>query len=127
MADATFYHGEPETIDYTPAAGDIALNQVVVLATVAANATGAGLTCGIAQHAITNATKGSLSFGGKWNVIAGSNVANYQPVYWDDTNNKVVNSSTNNSFFGCIVDRQSASGDVTNATVTAKHIGMTAP
>lgn len=119
MADAVFRSGVPKAIDYTPAAGDVALGQVVVLATVAANNTGLGLTLGIAQHAISNSTLGSLAIGGEWNVTAAGNYANYAKVYWDDTNNKVTSTSTNNSLFGFITNRQSASGDVTNATVTA--------
>lgn len=118
MADATFRSGAPKEIDHTPASGDVALGQVVVLSAVAANNTGLGLTCGIAQRAISNGVLGALAVGGEWNVTAGSNVANYQVVYWDDTNNKVVNTSTNNSLFGMVTNRQSASGDVTNATVT---------
>ena len=118
MADAVLRSGNPETIDYTPAA-DIAVGQVVVLATVAANNTGLGFTLGIAQRAIANGVLGALAYGGKWNVTAAGNYANWAKVYWDDTNNKVTTTSTNNSLFGFITDRHSASGDVTNTTVEA--------
>lgn len=122
MAEATLRSGSPLVIDYTPAAGDIAMGQVVVLATVVANNTGLGLTCGVAQRAITNSTKGALGVSdAEYNCVAGSNVANYQAVFWDDTNNKVSNTSTNNSLFGYVTDRQSAAGDVTNAVVTCMH------
>lgn len=122
MADTVMRSGSPQVIDYTPSSGDVAQGQVIVLSTVQANNTGLGLTCGIADRAISNNVKGALSVGdGQYNCTAGSNVANYQVVYWDDTNNKVVNTSTNNSLFGYVVDRQSASGDVTNSTVTCMH------
>lgn len=116
MADAVLRSGVCETIDYTPAA-DIATGQVVVLATVAANNTGLGMTLGIAQRPIANGVLGALAYGGRWNVTAAGNYTNYAKVYWDDTNNKVTTTSTNNSLFGFIVDRNSASGDVTNTTV----------
>lgn len=122
MAEATIRSGSPEVVDYTPTGGDVAMGQVVVLATVVANNTGLGLTCGVAQRAISNNAKGALAIGaGEYNCVAGSNVANWQPVFWDDTNNKVVNTSTNNSLFGYVSDRQSAAGDVTNAVVTCLH------
>ncbi len=116
---ATLRSGNPEVIDYTPGA-DVAIGDVVVLSTVAANNTGLGLCVGIAQRPISNGVLGALAIrGGEWNCTAGSNVANYQVVYWDDTNNKLVNTSTNNSLFGYVTNRQSTSGDVTNAVVTA--------
>lgn len=116
MADAVFRSGEPTTIKYTPAA-DIAVGQVVPLITVAANNTGLGMTLGIATQAIANGVLGALSFGGVWDVTTSANVANYATVYWDDATKKVTNTSTNNSLFGYVTDRNSASGDVTNTTV----------
>ena len=117
MADAVFRSGEPTTVKHTPSGGDVALGQVVPLVTVAANNTGLGLTLGIAAVAIANGVLGALSFGGVWDVVAGANLANWAPVYWDDSANKVTNTSTNNSFFGYVTDRNSASGDVTNSTI----------
>jgi phage-related tail protein len=119
MAQAVLRSGNPETIDYTPAA-DVAMGDVVVLSTVVANNTGLGLALGIAQRAVANAALGALAIrGGEWNCTSLHNVANYQTVFWDDTANKLSNTSTNNSLFGYVTNRQSASGDVTNAVVTA--------
>lgn len=117
---ATLRSGNPQTINYTPSGGNVTEGDVVVLATVSANNTGQGMTLGIAQHAITNSTLGALAYGGCWNVTAGGNLANWAKVYWDDTNNKVTGTSTNNSLFGYVVDRQSASGDTTNTTITCQ-------
>lgn len=119
MTQAILRSGSPVVIDYTPGA-DVALGDVVVLSTVVANNTGLGLTVGIAQRAIANGVLGALAvLGAEWNCTSLHNVANYQVVYWDDTANKLSNTSTNNSLFGFVTNRQSASGDVTNATVTA--------
>lgn len=118
MAEATLSYGAPETIDHT-AAADVSIGQVVPLVTVVANNTGLGLCCGIAQNAISNGVLGALAVGGVWEVTAAGNYANYTKVYWDDTNNKVTSTSTNNSAFGYIVDRGGASVNTQNATVKA--------
>lgn len=113
MAEATFRNGEPRYIDYTPAAGNVSAGQVVLLG----NTT--GLTCGIAHRDITNSTLGALAAGGGiYDVVMLTNLAAYTKVYWDDTNNKVVSTSTNNAQFGYLVE----GGTGANTTVKALHV-----
>jgi hypothetical protein len=112
MAEATFRNGDPVYVDYTPAAGNVAAGQVVLLG----NTT--GLTCGIAHRDITNATLGALAaFGGIYDVTMLTNLAAYTKVYWDDTNNKVVSTSTNNAQFGYLIE----GGTGANTVVKALH------
>lgn len=113
MAEATLRHGEPLFIDYTPASGNISAGQVVLLGNLT------GLTCGIAHLDITNNTAGSLAAGGGiYDVTMIGNYTQGTKVYWDDSNNKVTTTSTNNSPFGSIA---SAGGTGANTTVEALH------
>jgi hypothetical protein len=114
--EATFRHGDPTYQDYTPAAGNIAAGQVVLLG----NLTGIGL--GVAHLDITNNTLGALAVGGGiYDVTMLTNIANYATVYWDDTNNKVVTTSTNNATFGVLL----TGGTGANTVVEALHAPMT--
>ncbi len=111
--EATFRHGDPTFMDYTPAAGNIAGGQVVLLGNTA------GLTCGIAHLPITNAVLGAIAVGGGiYDVVMLTNIAPYTKVYWDDTNNKVVSTSTNNATFGFLL----AGNTGANATVECLHV-----
>jgi len=113
MADTTYKHGNPLMIDYTPAAGNIAEGQVVLLG----NTT--GLTCGIAHRPIVNSTLGAVAAGGGvYDVVNLNNSANYATVWWDDTNNKVTSVSTNNALFGYITN---GGGGGANSTAKARH------
>lgn len=113
MPETTFRHGDPVYVDHTPAAGNVAAGQVVLLG----NTT--GLTCGIAHRDITNNTLGALAAGGGiYDVVNLNNAANYVKVYWDDTNNKVTTTSTNNALFGFIV---TDGGGGNNSTARALH------
>jgi hypothetical protein len=99
MAEAVFRHGDPVMIDYTPASGNVAAGQVILLG----NTT--GLTCGVVHRDIENSRLGALaSGGGVYEVTNLNNAANYAKVWWDDTNNKVTTVSTNNALFGFVVD-----------------------
>lgn len=116
MPDTVLRHGNPTFADYTPAAGNIAAGQVVLLGNLT------GLTCGIAHQDITNNTLGSLAVtGGIYDVVMLTNIAAYSTVYWDDTNNKVVSTSTNNATFGVLLQ----GGTGANTTVQALHMPMT--
>src|SRR6185503_16618865 len=98
MADTTFKHGNPVTIDHTPAAGDVALGQVVVIGTVTSNTGGAAAIACIASRPISNNVLGSLDAGGGvYECLNLNNAANGSKVYWDDTNNKATTASTNNA------------------------------
>lgn len=114
MSDTTFRKGNPTYIDYTPAAGDVAAGQVVLIG----NTT--GLTCGVAHLPITNNTLGALAVGqGIYDVVNLNNAANGAKVYWDDANNKVTTTSTNNALFGFVV---ADGGGGANSTCRALHI-----
>jgi hypothetical protein len=106
MADSTFRHGAPLMVDYTPASGNIALGEVVVLGSVTANTSGTGAVAAVAHTAITNSTLGALAVGGGvYSMVNLNNAATGAKVYWDITNNtrKVTSVSTNNAVFGWIV------------------------
>jgi hypothetical protein len=114
MAEATLRQGAPSFIDYTPAAGNITAGQVVLLGNLT------GVSCGIAHQDITNNTLGALADGGGvYDVVMLSNLANYALAYWDDTNNKLTSTSTNNAIFGYVVG---GGGGGANATVQARHL-----
>jgi hypothetical protein len=111
--EATFRHGEPVMIDYTPGAGNIPAGQVILLGNTA------GLTCGIAHSDIPNNVQGALgSGGGVYEVTNLNNAANYSKVYWDDTNNKATTVSTNNAQLGFVV-RDGGRG--ANTTCFVRH------
>ena len=104
MADVTFKHGNPVTVDYTPGAGAIALGQVVLIGAVTANTGGAGAIAGVASRPIANNVLGSLDAGGGvYSGINLNNAANGAKVYWDNDNKKFTTASTNNAVFGHIV------------------------
>jgi hypothetical protein len=112
MAEAVFRHGDPVMADYTPAAGNVAAGQVVILGNTA------GLTCGVAHQDIANNVAGSLATGGGvYDVVMLTNIAAWSLVYWDDANNKVVTTSTNNATFGYLI----TGGTGANTTVECLH------
>lgn len=87
--EATMRAGNPRMMNYTPAAGNIAAGQVVVLGNTV------GVTCGIAHLDIVNNVQGVLAIGGGvYDVTMLTNIAPYAKVFWDDTNNKVVSTTT---------------------------------
>lgn len=113
MAEATFRHGEPLMVDYTPASGDISAGQVVLVG----NTT--GWTLGIAHRDLANNTLGALAAGGGvYTVTNLNNAANGTKVWWDDSVNKVTTVSTNNALFGFIVAN---GGGGANTTCRALH------
>lgn len=117
--EVTFRHGDPVCVDYTPASGNIAAGQVVVVGSVTANTAGTGAVAMIAHRPITNNTVGALAtFGGVYDVVNLNNAATGAKVYWEDTNNKVTTVSTNNAVFGWIC-AEGAGG--ANSTAKAFH------
>lgn len=113
MPDATFRHGAPVMVDYTPAAGDIAAGAVVLVGNTA------GWTCGIAHGLIANNARGALAAGGGvYDVINLNNAANGAKVYWDNSAKKVTTTSTNNATFGFVVG---SGGGGANTTCRALH------
>lgn len=104
MADVTYRHGDPVSVDYTPSSGNVAEGQVVLIGSVTANTGGAGAIAGVAHRAIVNNTLGALAVGGGvYDGVNLNNAANGAKVYWDDSNNKFTTASTNNAVFGQIV------------------------
>lgn len=117
MAEANFRHGDPTFADFTPGSGNISAGQVVLLGNLA------GISCGIAHLDIVNNQPGALAVGGGvYDVVMLTNMAPWTLVYWDDTNNKVVSTSTNNAVFGVLLTGNTGA----NTVVEAQHI-PTAP
>jgi len=119
MAEATFRHGAPTMVDYTPSGGAVDAGQVVILGTVAANTAGAGAIAGIAHTDIANNTQAALAVGGGvYDVVNLNNAATGAQVWWDNSANKVTTVSTNNALFGFIV---ASGGGGANSTARALH------
>lgn len=98
MAEATFRHGTPVMVDYTPSGGNVAAGEVVLVGNTA------GWTVGVAHLDIANGVMGALAAGGGvYECINLNNAANGAKVYWDNTNNKVTTTSTSNGVFGFVV------------------------
>lgn len=109
----TFRHGEPQMIDYVPAAGNVNTGDVVQLGNLT------GLCMGIAHHDIPNNVQGALSLGGGiYDVVNLNNAANYAKVWWDATNTKITTVSTNNMLFGFVVEN---GGLGANTVCRARH------
>lgn len=107
MPQATFYHGDPRMVDYTPGsavtAGDIIVQ---------------GVTPMIAHRDIPANRKGALAAGGgvydcDCNASIGAGVA----VWWDDTNNRVTTTATSNTHFGTTTEASRLS----NTKVRVRH------
>lgn len=97
MAELTHRRGDPKTIPYTPSTGDVSAGQVILLGNTA------GLSCGIAVGDIANNKLGTLAVGGGfYDGTNLNNAANFAKVYWDDTNNKLTTTSTNNAQVGYV-------------------------
>jgi coenzyme F420-reducing hydrogenase gamma subunit len=121
MADSIFRHGAPVMVDYTPASGNVAVGEVVVLGSVTANTSGTGAVAAVAHRAITNNTLGALAVGGGvYDMINLNNAATGAKVYWDIQNNtrKVTSVSPNNAVFGWIV---AEGGGGANTNCKVKH------
>lgn len=115
MPEATMRTGDPRMIPYTPAAGNVAAGQVIALAN-----TGIGTL--IAHQDIANNVQGSVACGGGiYDVTMLTNIAPYARVYWDDTNNKVVTTSTL-PLFGFLIEGNTGA----NTVVKALHWPMQA-
>lgn len=121
MADSTFRHGAPVMVDYTPASGNVAVGDVVVLGSVTANTSGTGAVAAVAHRPITNNTLGALAVGGGvYDMVNLNNAATGAKVYWDIVNNtrKVTTVSTNNAVMGWVV---ASGGGGANTTCKVKH------
>lgn len=107
MAEATFRHGEPLMVDYT-AAATLSAGQVVLLGNTTSP------TCGVVHRDIANAAFDAIAIGGGvYECVNLDNAANYVPVWWNDSVNKLTTTSTNNAKFGFVV-RDGGGGANTN-------------
>ncbi len=119
MADATFRHGNPIMVDYTPSGGNVAEGTVIVLGSVTANTAGTGALAVVTHRPIVNNALGAVSVeGGVYAMVNLNNAAVGAKVYWEDTNNKVTTVSTNNARFGYIVAN---GGGGANSTAYVLH------
>lgn len=110
--EASYRHGHPVMIDYTPGA-NIAAGQVVLLGNTA------GLTCGVAHNDIVSGELGAIAGGGGvYDVMVAGNYAAWTKVYWDDGNAKLTTTSTNMSQFGYTVEASPAA----NSVVAVLHV-----
>lgn len=111
MAEATYRHGNPVTVDYTPGA-DVAAGEVIVAGNTS------GLATLVAHVAISNAVPGAAAAGGGvYDVKVASNYAAWTRVYWDNTNAVLTTTSTNMAIFGFTVEAAAAA----NAVVKVLH------
>lgn len=107
MAEATFRHGDPVMIDYTPSAGDVSAGQILLYGNLT------GLTCVVAHKDIANTVQGAVAAGGGvYDVKVASNYAAGTKVHWDDTNAVLTSTSTNFTQFGFTVEAAAAANDV---------------
>jgi len=100
-------------VDFTPASGNVAEGQVVLLGNTA------GLTCIVTHLPIVNTVLGSAAAGGGvYEVVNLNNSINGAKVYWENTAKKITSVSTNNALFGFIVE---AGGGGANTICRALH------
>lgn len=100
MAQATYRHGDPVMVDYTPSSGDVTAGDVILVGNLT------GFTVGIAHRDITNNVLGAIAAGGGvYECTNLNNAATGAKVYWDNSADKVTTVSTNNATFGFIVSR----------------------
>lgn len=99
--DAKFVHGDPVMVDYTPGSAVTGGTVVVV-----------GDQPLVAHRDIAASEQGALAAGGGvYECVADAAISTGKKVYWDDTNNKVTETSTSNKVFGYVTDGTSASAD----------------
>src|SRR5678809_998620 len=124
MAHSVFRSGNVEMVDYTPASGNVAVGDVVVISAATTNSTtGAAGLLGICHRPIVNNTLGALAImGGIYSFGNLNNSATGAIVYWDATNNKATSVTNSNCLLGKIV-ANGAGG--TNSTCYVEHMQAT--
>ena len=95
MAQAIYINGCTKTIPYTP-------GSAVAAGDVVAQGSGANVLLGVAPSAIAASTLGALQIDGVFDFAKDTSTAHAVGVllYWDDTNNKVTETSTSNGAIG---------------------------
>jgi predicted RecA/RadA family phage recombinase len=110
MGQADFKHGTPRMLDHTPGSAVNGGDVVVV-----------GDRPLIAHRNIAAGELGALAAGGGvYQCVAGEAIAAGKKVWWNDTTNKLVETSTGNKAFGYLADDSSAAAD--GDLVLAHHV-----
>lgn len=124
MAMSTFRSGSVEVVDYTPASGNVAVGDVVVLSAATTNSTtGAAGLLGIAHRPITNNTLGTLAvMGGQYAFVNLNNAATGAIAYWDASTNKATTVTNSNCLLGKLVAN---GGGGANTTCYIQHMQAT--
>ena len=124
MAMSTFREGTPEFTDHTPASGNVAVGDVVVMAAATTNSTtGAAGLLGICHRPIVNNTLGALAImGGIYSFVNLNNSALGAIVYWDASTNKATSVTNSNCLLGKIVAN---GGGGANTTCYVQHMQAT--
>lgn len=99
MADSVYKYGAPRMVDYTPSGADIALGQVKLVGDIPM----------IAHRPISDGVQGALAAGGGiYEVLGDAAIAVGKKVYWNDSANKVTETSSGNKAIGYTVTACSA-------------------
>lgn len=100
MAQSTYKHGDPLMVDYTPSGEAISLGEVKLVGDIPM----------IAHRPIADGDKGALAAGGGVYEVAGdAAIAVGKKVYWNDSANKVTETSSGNKAIGYTIT--ACSGD----------------
>lgn len=101
MGQADLKNGSPLMADYTPGSAVTAGDVVVV----------DDIPC-VAHSDIAASELGALAVGGAiYSCTADAAIVAGSKVYWDDTNNKVTETSTSNKIFGHVAPGSSSAAD----------------
>jgi len=102
MPQATFRHGSPLFVDYTPSGSSVSSGDVVVV----------GDSAFIAHADIPDGRKGALAAsGGVYRVVAGGAITQGKKAFWNSSTNKVVADSEGNTPIGFVAPGNSAAVD----------------
>ncbi len=106
MAEALFQKGSPVMFEHTPSGADVAAGEVVV----------SGDLTAIAHSKIEDGKLGNLAYGGGiYEVTVDAAITIGKKIYWDNTANKVTETSTGNKVFGFLLVASAADGDKRSA------------
>lgn len=101
MAQATFYHGSPTMVDYTPSGAAISAGDVKIVNNVPL----------VAHKDIADGYLGALAaFGGIYLVTGNAAISAGKRVYWVDADNEVSETADGNKHFGYTVSACSGDG-----------------
>lgn len=109
MAEATFVHGDPLMVDYTPS-GDVTAGDVVVI----------GVIPYVAHVDIPAGVKGAVAArGGVYGGIAAGNYAPGAKIYWDASEGEFTTATGEHPHFGFIVPSSDPAAD--QSPVVVEH------